>query len=65
VNFLLEVCLDRGRLTTKRYFTRSMGAITVLLTTPATPPEMKLLKDLDPRRPYSLCPAIFFIIILT
>ena len=34
--------------TMKRYFTRSIGAITVLLTTPATPPEIKLFNDLEP-----------------
>lgn len=37
----------------KRYFTRSIGAIMVLLTTPAIPPEMKLFSVFDSDLPVS------------
>ena len=40
----LEVFLDHGGGTMKRYLTRSIGAIRDLLTTPAMPPERKLLR---------------------
>jgi hypothetical protein len=44
VNTLLEVFLGINERTIKRYFTRSIGAMNVLLTTPATPPLKKLFR---------------------
>lgn len=40
--------------------TLSMGAMMVLATTPATPPEMKLLMDFDLPFCYKLDPAILY-----
>lgn len=58
MNTLFEVFLYIGVCTMKRYLMRSMGAIMVLLTTPAIPPEMKLLNALDKDFPGSSCPCI-------